>query len=70
MEKIFFFHKRCKVQIFLLLLFSVYSLILSHSAFGANLNLKATWTPNTESRHSRSIIFTGLMELGRRLMSL
>ena len=48
MGKIFFFHKRCKVQIFLLLLFSVYSLILSHSALGATLNLTATWTANTD----------------------
>jgi len=43
-----FFTKKYKFQIFLFVLFSVYSLFLSQSAFGANLNLTATWTLNTE----------------------
>ncbi len=49
MKRIFFHHNKIKLQIFLLLLFSLNSLILSHSAFGATLNLTATWTANTEA---------------------
>ena len=41
-------HKKFKLQIFLLLLFLIYALFLSQSAFGATLNLTATWTLNTE----------------------
>ena len=43
-----FFTQKYKLQIFLFLLFSVCSLFLSQSAFGATLNLTATWTLNTE----------------------
>src|SRR4030042_5320431 len=43
-----FFTQKYKFQIFLFLLLSVYSLFLSQSAFGATLNLTATWTLNTE----------------------
>jgi hypothetical protein len=43
-----FFTKKYKLQIFLFVLFSVYSLFLSQTALGATLNLTATWTLNTE----------------------
>jgi hypothetical protein len=48
MKKIFFHQNKVKLQIFLLLLFSLNSLILSYPAFGATLNLTATWIANSE----------------------
>jgi hypothetical protein len=42
------FSKKYKLQIVLFVLFSVCSSFLSQSTFGANLNLTASWTLNTE----------------------
>lgn len=46
MKGIFLTHNKLKLQIFLVLLFSLNSLILSHPAFGATFNLTAVWSPN------------------------
>lgn len=48
MGKIFFVREKSKLQIFLLLLFSVCSLVLSQPVLGATLNLTAKWTANTD----------------------
>jgi len=48
MGKPLFPRKKFRWQIFLLLLFSICSLFLSQSALGANINLTASWTLNTE----------------------
>ena len=48
MGKLLFAYKKFKWQTFLLLLFSICSLFLSHSTFGATFNLTAAWTLNTE----------------------
>ncbi|NWG04107.1 MAG: hypothetical protein HXY44_14735, partial [Syntrophaceae bacterium] len=41
-------HRTLKIQILVYFLFLVSSLFLSHSVFGATLNLSATWALNTE----------------------
>src|SRR4030042_1265260 len=48
MEKIFSSHKKYKLIMFFLLLFSLSFLILSQSVLGATLNLTASWTANTD----------------------
>jgi hypothetical protein len=50
MKKILFHPIKHKLQLYLLLLFSLCSLILSHFAFGATLNLTAKWA-NDASPH-------------------
>ena len=49
MESISSPSKRYRLLILSLALFLVFTPIFSHSVFGATLNLKATWTPNTET---------------------